>query len=152
MSENCPCTSGKAFAECCAPFLRGEQFPPTPETLMRSRYSAFYMGEVDYLLQTHLPEMQSPDEESQIRATIANTQWVQLEVREARSAGDTGVVEFIAYYRDGRGPGQLHERSNFIRKNDRWLYVDGTHLPASKPQRNDPCWCGSGKKFKKCCG
>ncbi|MGR9117332.1 MAG: SEC-C metal-binding domain-containing protein [Gammaproteobacteria bacterium] len=24
--------------------------------------------------------------------------------------------------------------------------------PPKKPGRNDPCPCGSGKKYKKCCG
>jgi SEC-C motif-containing protein len=152
MSNLCHCGSGKAFADCCAPLLRGEQFATTPEALMRSRYSAFCEGNVEYLLQTHLEDTPSPDAEKQIRATTANTQWLKLEVLNASQSGNAGVVEFIAFYRDNRGAGQLHERSNFIRKDERWFYVDGTHLPAVKVQRNDPCWCGSGKKFKKCCG
>lgn len=118
---------------------------------MRSRYSAFCEGNVEYLLQTHLGITPSSNAEKQIRATIANTQWLKLNVLNASEFGDAGVVEFIAFYRDGRGAAQLHERSNFIRKNERWFYVDGVHLPAIKFQRNDPCWCGSGKKFKKCC-
>lgn len=119
---------------------------------MRSRYSAFCEGNVEYLLQTHLEDTPSPDAEKQIRATTANTQWLKLEVLNASQSGNAGVVEFIAFYRDNRGAGQLHERSNFIRKDERWFYVDGSHLPPVKIQRNDPCWCGSGKKFKKCCG
>jgi SEC-C motif-containing protein len=152
MSNLCHCGSGKAFADCCAPLLRGEQFAATPEALMRSRYSAFCERNVEYLLQTHLENTPSLDAEKQIRTTIANTQWLKLEVLNASQSADAGVVEFIAFYRDNRSAGQLHERSNFIRKDERWFYVDGSHLPSVKIQRNDPCWCGSGKKFKKCCG
>lgn len=119
---------------------------------MRSRYSAFCCGNVEYLLQTHLMDNPSADEGSHIRATMANTQWLKLDVCHAETSGDKGVVEFIAYYRDQRGLGQLHERSLFVKKENRWFYTSGTHLPASKLQRNASCWCGSGKKFKKCCG
>lgn len=119
---------------------------------MRSRYSAFCRGNVEYLLQTHLTDYPHEQAEAQIRETIANTQWLKLDVQQAKMSGDSGVVEFIAYYRDQRGPGQLRERSEFLKKDGRWYYTKGTHLPTNKPQRNAECWCGSGKKFKKCCG
>lgn len=119
---------------------------------MRSRYSAFCCGDVEYLLQTHLVDNASPTDASHLRATMANTEWLKLDVLRAETAGDKGVVEFIAYYRDQRGLGQLHERSDFLKQENRWFYSGGIHLPAIKPQRNAECWCGSGKKFKKCCG
>jgi SEC-C motif domain protein len=61
-------------------------------------------------------------------------------------------VEFIARYRDAQGFGQLREHSTFQYIDGRWFYMGGRHLPPPKLQRNDTCWCGSGKKFKKCCG
>jgi SEC-C motif-containing protein len=116
---------------------------------MRSRYSAFSTGEVQYLLDTQRLDGVSRE---QLEASVASTRWLGLSVLHSSSAGDEGEVEFIARYKDAQGLGQLHERSRFRREQGRWLYVGGRHLPPPKPQRNDPCWCGSGKKLKKCCG
>lgn len=152
MSLECYCNSGLLHADCCEPFLTGARIPPSPEALMRSRYSAFCTANVAYLVNTRLPEKRGIDEAQRIRTTAENTQWIKLEVVSSHETGNNGVVEFAAFYRDARGAGQLYERSAFLRQGNQWFYVDGTHLPVKKPQRNDPCWCGSGKKFKKCCG
>lgn len=152
MTHPCYCNSGQSYADCCGPLLEAKDTAITPEALMRSRYSAFCCGNVEYLLQTHLADNTSAAEASHIRATMANTQWLGLNVLHAETSGDKGMVEFIAYYRDQSGLGQLHERSDFLKKENRWFYSGGTHLPTIKPQRNAACWCGSGKKFKKCCG
>lgn len=117
---------------------------------MRSRYSAFCSGNVDYLVQTQLNS--SEEDAAQIKKTIAATKWLKLDVLKTEINETTGVVEFAAYYRDQRGQGQLHERSDFLKLDNRWFYTGGKFLPPKKLQRNEPCWCGSGKKFKKCCG
>ena len=52
MAKPCPCTSGRAYADCCAPFHRGEREPETPEALMRSRFAAFALGDAEYLWRT----------------------------------------------------------------------------------------------------
>lgn len=152
MTNTCYCDSGQLFQNCCSPLLTGKDFARSPQALMRSRYSAFCSGNLDYLLQTHLTDKAPADNAVDIQATFANTSWLKLEVRQARTSGDTGVVEFVAYYRDQHGPGQLHERSNFRKQDNRWFYCSGVHLAPVKTERNAPCWCGSGKKFKKCCG
>lgn len=152
MTTTCYCGSGQLFADCCKPLIEEKKPAATPEALMRSRYSAFCCGNVEYLLQTHLTDYPAAQAEAQIRDTIASTQWLKLDVRQAKTAGNTGEVEFIAHYRDQRGLAQLRERSEFLKKEGRWYYTKGTHLPTSKLQRNAECWCGSGKKFKKCCG
>lgn len=152
MTDQCHCNSGQFFTDCCAPLLNGTNTASTPESLMRSRYTAFCVGNIEYLLRTHLTEKASADEAAQLRSTIANTQWLNLEILHTETTGDRGVVEFAAHYKEKSGLGQLHERSNFLKKEGHWFYTDGIHLPAIKPQRNAACWCGSGKKFKKCCG
>lgn len=119
---------------------------------MRSRYSAFCTKNVDYLLATHHRSQQHADEKTLLENSINATEWLGLKVLKATQQNESGVVEFIAYYRDQHGLGQIHERSNFVLEENRWFYFDGKHLPAEKIQRNDPCICGSGKKFKKCCG
>jgi SEC-C motif-containing protein len=125
---------------------------------MRSRYSAFCLGEVDYLIATRHPSGRRLDDRRQLLATLAKTEWVNLRVlaTELGTAEDeTGEVEFVATYKEDGILRQLHERSHFVREGDRWFYASGEHenlraLP--KPGRNEPCWCGSGKKYKKCHG
>jgi len=118
----CPCDSGLAYGDCCARWHAGlaeAMFAPTPEALMRSRYSAYVLGLIDYLLATWHPST-SPGE-----LELAPVKWLGLQVRHAQASGDAGVVEFVARYRDnGRGV-RLHEISRFVRENGRWTYIDG---------------------------
>jgi SEC-C motif-containing protein len=118
----CPCDSSKTYADCCSPWHTGLTqgvFAPTPEALMRSRYSAYVLGMIDYLLATWHPST-SPGE-----LELSPVKWLGLEVRHAQATGDAGVVEFVARYRDnGRGV-RLHEISRFVREDAGWLYIDG---------------------------
>lgn len=122
----------------------------TAEALMRSRYSAFVLKLSDYLSATWHPSTR-PDS-----LDIGNddTVWQRLVIvstEKGSEADRDGVVEFAAFYSGG----QLHERSRFVKEDGRWFYVEGDILPliaSEKVGRNDPCPCGSGKKYKKCCG
>ena len=154
--ERCHCGSKKRYEACCGRFLSGEKKTETPEQLMRSRYSAFCMKNADYLVSTHHPVNRSADERQSVLESAANTEWLGLKVlkTESRIKGSTvGYVEFVAFYQNAlSGAGQIHEKSEFIFENGQWYYVDGVMLPPVKFKRNDPCWCGSNKKFKKCHG
>jgi SEC-C motif-containing protein len=87
---------------------------------MRSRYSAYVMGLIDYLLATWHPSTAPGDLELQ------PLKWLGLEVRHAEQSGDAGVVEFVARWRDGSGRARrLHETSRFVRQSERWYYIDG---------------------------
>jgi len=162
----CPCGSGRALDACCGPLLDGAP-AATPEALMRSRYSAHVLHRIDYLLDTW-------DATGVDRAAVEKwareSTWLGLEIvrasdsrSEARGPGggapaSEATVEFRARYRDARGATHVHhERSRFRRRpsDGRWLYVDGVTVPATRaaaPGRNDPCPCGSGQKYKRCCG
>ncbi|MCE0733530.1 YchJ family protein [Halomonas sp. G15] len=143
----CPCGSGRPLDECCGRFHAGQP-APTPEALMRSRYSAFALGRVDYLLATWHPDTR-PAELSPDDATT----WLRLEVRSSSAQGDEGQVHFRATFREGRRFGVLEEASRFLRLAGAWYYLDGQPTVSRlKPGRNDPCVCGSGRKFKQCCG
>jgi SEC-C motif-containing protein len=148
---NCPCASGLSYAECCQPLHQSERTAETAEALMRSRYSAFCMGEVDYLLDTLHPSKRPPGEREALSESIEATQWLGLKVLDHKQAGDRAEVEFVAFYEDAPFS-QLHERSRFTREAGRWYYHDGLFLPAIKLGRNEPCFCGSGKKLKHCHG
>lgn len=129
---------------------------------MRSRFSGFCTGAVEYLLETHHPSARAANERLQLGQSISSTEWLHLSILETSKGGDgdaQGIVEFVAAFRakqpalSGRGEAQqMHERSKFVREGGRWLYVDGEALPPHKPKRNEACWCGSGKKSKVCHG
>lgn len=96
----CPCGSGDPYATCCEPLLTGVARPATPEQLMRSRYTAFCERHVDYLIDTHHPTQRAADERQGLQQTMRETEWLSLRVLAAPPAhGDTGVVEFAAFFR-----------------------------------------------------
>jgi len=144
----CRCGSGQAFSECCQPFLEGSTAAPTAEALMRSRYSAFARGKVDYLLQTSAPERHAANEKALLGDSCNSTRWLALHILKTTET----TVEFAAFYESNSGVEQLHECSTFERREGRWIYVSGEFLPPLTFGRNDACWCRSGKKFKKCHG
>ncbi len=154
MMDACACGSGMPFEHCCQPYLSGQIQAPTAEALMRSRYTAYCQGQVDYLVTTHHPTQRQADERMTLADSIRTTHWAKLTVLATRGgqANDPeGTVEFVAYH-TAPSPGQIHERSRFVRQKGRWLYLDGVMLPPIWPKRGEPCWCGSGKKFKACHG
>jgi SEC-C motif domain protein len=142
MPANCPCCSDTPYADCCEPRLNGTIPAPTAAALMRSRYTAFTQGNIDYLIATLHPQSHQPDDKRRHRQTISQTQWISLTViktQKGQLQDKTGTVEFVAAYRDTQAMGfaaaevkQLHERSRFVREHDQWFYVDGDMLPPVK--------------------
>ena len=151
MSQLCPCGSAVEYSLCCQRYLSGEQVAPDPSHLMRSRYCAFVMKDADYLIRTSHSACHAARFRDEKSAGFATTEWLGLTVFEhtVSEADNTGYVSFVARFREHGKPGAIIERSRFLKENSQWYYIDGT-----RPQfgRNDPCPCGSGKKFKKCCG
>ncbi|MDD5372138.1 MAG: YchJ family metal-binding protein [Sulfurimonas sp.] len=143
----CYCDSQKNFNECCEPVLNGISKPPTPERLMRSRYSAYVLGDAKYILDTTVKEKRFYDELEPIKEFSKSVTWLGLFVVYAKD----NIVEFKAYYKDNEGIKLQHERSSFIFEDGVWFYDNGLFLN-TKIQRNDSCPCKSGKKYKKCCG
>lgn len=128
----CPCDSNQTFKACCAPLIKGSRPAKTAEQLMRSRYSAFATGAVDYLIATLIPKKQIELDRDELLASCHETQWQKLEIIDTKRGGPTdqrGVVEFKAYYSSGGHSGCLHERSRFQKKQGRWFYSDGDISP-----------------------
>lgn len=157
-SRACPCGSGKPFELCCGALIAGRP-APTAEALMRSRYSAFVVGDLDYLQKTSAGEAALKFNRAELAFSLPHTEWLGLEIldTEAGQAGDDrGAVTFRVRFREN---GRMHlqgERSEFRRVGGEWRYVSGEvdvgPETAVRVGRNDPCPCGSGKKFKKCHG
>ena len=151
----CPCNSGNAYSACCGPLIAGDQYAHTAEALMRSRYTAYVIKNVDYLLKTWHPSTRPLRLDSQ---TIPDWCGLQVIRSEAGAESDNrGVVEYEAKAIVRKKIHNLHEISRFVKENNQWLYVDGDILESPpvgrhKVGRNEPCPCGSGRKFKKCCG
>jgi len=146
--NHCPCGSAILHANCCAQYITKRAHAPSAETLMRSRYCAYTEHNGLYLLATW---------HQRTRPTTLNllddshTEWLGLKVCGVEAGGTNdvaGTVEFIAHYKCNETTEVIHETSRFVKEEGRWYYVDGT---LSKPTKNSPCPCGSGKKFKRCC-
>lgn len=129
---------------------------------MRSRYTAFVIGDANYLLATHHANYR-PENTDSLQSTIQSTQWINLIVlgtQKGQRKDKTGSVEFVAAYRSTKavdrsalsGISQLHEKSQFVREGGQWFYTKGVLLSDYQPKKNQPCWCGSGLKFKRCHG
>lgn len=152
----------KALEEYCRPFLRGERHPETAVELMASRFIAYATGDIDYILNTHDPKTRwradrKATENWSRKATFHALEVVKTE--RGQAGDDTGHVEFIARYLMDEADHTHHERSLFKRIDGRWYFMAGENVAtppvkrnAEKVGRNDPCSCGSGKKYKKCCG
>lgn len=156
---SCRCHSGKLYQECCQPIHEDMQRALVPEQLMRARYCAHELGLIDFVVNTYHPSCQARDERNEIAESIKGG-WCKLEVVSAEPGHneDEGYVTFNAYFLEDKRQYSFTEKSRFLRENGQWFYIDGEMydypLPVKKETlgRNDPCRCGSGKKFKKCCG
>ena len=158
----CPCQSGKEYEACCGPIIKGERAADTAEALMRSRYTAFAKGEVGYLEHSLHPDHRGDYDPAATRHWADNSEWLKLEIIDVKDGGvsdDRGTIEFIATFRQNDVTHDHREVAEFERLNGRWYYTDGklatpgtVRNPGPKTGRNDPCPCGSGKKYKKCCG
>ncbi|MFI9509370.1 YchJ family protein [Nocardia sp. NPDC052566] len=126
-SRRCPCGQGEVFDNCCGPVLAGERPAPTAEALMRSRYTAFAVGDRDYLLRSWHPSTRPPGLELD-----PDQRWLFLEILRTERGGlfdDTGLVEFVAHYRADGARDSLHEVSTFERADGAWVYRDGVMRP-----------------------
>lgn len=160
--EICPCGSGRDFTECCEPLIKGERIAETAEQLMRSRYSAYAKLETDYLFTTLHPDHRGDYDPKSTRAWAEKSEWHGLEILETGKGGpddSEGTVEFIAHFTQDRVRREHHEVAEFSKDQGTWYFVNGKmkgprQVVRQEPKvgRNDPCTCGSGKKYKKCCG
>lgn len=167
MSE-CPCrvleTTKLSIEDCCGPFISKKKKAPTAEALMRSRYSAYVLKNIDYVDDTQIVLENETFDKGEALKWAESSEWKGLEIKKTQKGGledNTGTVEFVAHYKDKASGTDLHhhEISLFQKKDGEWKFREGNIQGAQpvkrlepKLGRNDPCSCGSGKKYKKCCG
>lgn len=156
-SASCPCGSGRPFGDCCEPLLLQRSKAATAEELMRSRFTAHYVGDQQHLHRTYLETSRRPFVEEPAAEEV---KWTRLVIRahEPNVKPDVSYVDFTAYFEANGTEHPMHEKSEFHRIGGEWFFVrpirEGPAPVRSAPKvgRNDPCTCGSGKKFKHCCG
>jgi len=124
--QTCPCGSEKAFKECCQPLLNNLVEAATPEALMRSRYTAYHLKNIDYIARTMKGAATMHFNKQEVKNWAKHILWLHLEIINTEFENDyKGYVEFKATYVEGKKKYVLHEKSEFIYQNQRWYYVDG---------------------------
>jgi len=163
MTRECPCGSGLMYGACCEPIIKGKRQAETAEALMRSRYAAYATGEIGHLGTSLQAADRDNFDPQSAKQWAESAEWKALEIVSAERGGpddEDGIVEFKARYTaNGQEQEQEHhERARFARENGHWVFVEGRVIGRDpyrreepKIGRNEPCGCGSGKKFKKCC-
>jgi SEC-C motif-containing protein len=159
---SCPCGSGQTYDTCCGPIIAGESPAPTAEALMRARYTAYARVEIDFLLTSLHPDRREEHDADAVQQWAEDSEWLGLEILDTTDGGeddDTGQVEFVCLYEHDGEEKRHHEDARFARVDGQWYFLEGDPVKsrpfvreAPKVGRNDPCPCGSGKKYKKCCG
>lgn len=168
--KECPCGATFPYTDCCAPLIRGASPADTAEDLMRSRFTAFAKGIWDYIEQTRYPDGQELSAGYKTKFLHDGIAWKKLEiydVKKGNASDEEGEVSFVAHYVENGEEKTLQEVAKFIKEDGKWYYnehesriISSDPAPSVKPftrdqpkvGRNDPCPCGSNKKFKKCCG
>ncbi len=156
----CPCGSGNSYSECCEPIISGSQPAKSAEQLMRARYSAYVFAQMDFVFESTHPDHRQGYDHAGTREWAESAEWQGLEIVGTNKGGaddSVGEVEFIARFSEKGNNREHHEAGQFERKDGRWYFTEGQMvrpkpLTVNKVGRNDPCICGSGLKYKKCCG
>lgn len=158
MNATCPCGSQLAYLDCCGLYIEQSQAAPTPEKLMRSRYTAYTEANIDYIKATMRGKPLLNFNEMEAKSWAQKAKWISLKIINTYpelKQQNCQFIEFIASYQLDERRESIHEKSEFKKYEGKWFYTDS--LPPNKlkkinPARNQPCPCGSNKKYKNCHG
>lgn len=119
---NCPCTPSKLYVECCEKAHLNIATVTSPETLMRSRYTAFVLANIDYLQKSHYSKTRpSKREKKEILQWTKSVEWIRLDILNTTK----NTVEFKAYFMENGQVDCIHENSVFCKENGYWVYKCG---------------------------
>lgn len=151
----CPCGSKLDYLSCCGLYLNGQTIPQAPEALMRSRYTAYCLANIDYIKKTMQGKPLDGFNENEAALWSKSVLWLGLQIiKTQQEQANIGFVEFIASYLEKDLIKQIHEVSQFQLIDEHWFYIDGESIKtfSKKVARNALCPCGNKKKFKQCHG
>lgn len=127
---DCYCCSNKPFTHCCEPIIMGNKIAETAEQLMRSRYSAYVVANINYLLNSHHRLTRPTKDRKSILKWTKSVKWLKLEIVQIQTGqvnDNDGYVEFKAFYAENGSIECIHENSYFVKENSLWYYKSGTH-------------------------
>ncbi|MFT4780536.1 MAG: SEC-C motif-containing protein [Pseudohongiellaceae bacterium] len=122
----CYCGNKKTYTECCEVFHLNKGNTETAQQLMRSRYSAFVLANVDYLMQTHHCVTRPIKDKKATVKWAESVEWIKLEVLETINGLENdkeGTVTFNAYFYENGNIEVIHEKSAFVKENNQWFYL-----------------------------
>jgi SEC-C motif-containing protein len=150
-SSLCPCGSALPFSACCGPILENHALAETAEALMRSRYTAFVQKHEPHILASWHARTRPKSLNFDDHPVV----WLGLQIhdrQEGAASDSSGTVDFTTSYLENGQLCRLREKSEFLKEDGLWFYLRGEcQIKKEKVERNQPCPCGSAKKFKKCC-
>tara|TARA_B100001094_G_C17890006_1_gene651222 strand:+ start:51 stop:443 length:393 start_codon:yes stop_codon:yes gene_type:complete len=129
--QTCPCGNELPFFKCCGAIHTNEKNAETAEELMRSRYSAFVLADWDYLMKSHASQTRDESSKEETVNWAKSVKWIKLEILDTLKGNqhdNSGIVEFKAHVKQGLFKRCIHERSNFIKENGKWVYLNGAHF------------------------
>ena len=164
--NTCACGSTVDLSQCCLPIIQGSKKAVTAEELLCARYTAFTLGEIEFILSSHHSQTRSQVDRNEIEDWSKNSKWLGLKVlgrfpdqRDKEGVEQTTLIFSASFESPGQKKQDHIEKSCFKKEMSDWKFFDselvniGTYKRTEpKVGRNDPCSCGSGKKFKKCHG
>jgi SEC-C motif-containing protein len=130
MEEYCPCGNNKSYQDCCEPLINGTKRAETAEQLMRSRYTAYTLAKINYIMKTHHSSSRPLKERNKMLKSMNTTEWLGLVIvktKAGQAKDSSGEVEFRAIFLEDEQTQVIHENSLFERENGQWVYVSGTH-------------------------
>lgn len=120
----CLCCSEQPYSLCCEPYINGSVLPPTPEALMRSRFSAYVLANARYIIETTHPSTRHLQSKNEILKWARQNSWTSLHVIDV----DSDVVVFKAFYIDEQNLENEHfECSKFAKLGEKWYYLSGKY-------------------------
>ena len=165
LNQTCFCGSHKNFSSCCQPFIEQKKTPKTPEQLMRSRFSAYAVGNGQYIYDTYAKSSQLSQSVKDINDWSKACTWIALQIYSINnnnviiSESAEQYIEFSAFYIEDNILYELRENSRFvleniklenvpksIQQNLRWRYIDGDivkHCERVKVKRKELCPCNN---------
>lgn len=136
-----------------------KSWPATPRELLDARYHAHVKADVDFILASTHPEMRDKVDQGVIQNWCKQAHWLGYQVEEEKIEDTKAFITFLLKYEENQKLVNHYEMAEFRKEEDKWYYYDSSFpkpktVKREEPKlgRNDPCSCGSGKKFKKCCG
>lgn len=124
----CKCGSNKSYKLCCEPIHQNIKLAKSPLDLMKSRYTAYVLADINYLMQSHHSSTRPTQEREEILQWTKSVNWLKLEILDSNiSNQNEGFVTFKASYKENGLESTIFEKSRFVKENDHWTYIDGIH-------------------------